>query len=82
MGDARPLTELLHEKNITGTCPSCGRADEWMHAPETAYITFSAEPLDQPGDTHLREALVLICSYCGLMRFHRASVLRGEIGTV
>ncbi len=79
MGNPKPLTELLHEKNLNLACPSCGR-ENWLLPRETAYVTFSAEALDEPGDTHMNEALVLICGYCGFMRFHRASVLRGQIG--
>lgn len=79
MGEAKPLADELQRKAIDPTCPSCRRS-EWLHSPETAYVTFAPDPAVRP-DTDFREALVLICTYCGFMRFHRATVLRGQIST-
>jgi hypothetical protein len=69
MADIETLNENLARKDhVRAECPSCGNV-EWMTGENVVALSSG-----QVAGTGF-EALVLVCSYCGFVRFHAASVL-------
>ena len=73
--DKDQIVQLVTQKNISSTCPRCGKATSWELVDGFVHFDVSADTEARQIGERAFPAVALACNQCGYLTFHATGPL-------